>query len=62
MDDMLRALKSSEKAEGHDRIYTAGEIEFETEAERLANGIPYHPVFVELLQKLADEFGVPFEA
>jgi LDH2 family malate/lactate/ureidoglycolate dehydrogenase len=61
MDDMLRALKESEKADGCERIYTAGEIEYEMEQERLANGIPYHPVFVEDLRKLSQEFGVPLE-
>jgi LDH2 family malate/lactate/ureidoglycolate dehydrogenase len=61
MDDMLRALKDSEKAEGQERIYTHGEIEFETERERLENGIPYHVNFIRYLRGLADEFDVPFE-
>jgi LDH2 family malate/lactate/ureidoglycolate dehydrogenase len=61
MDDMLRALKDSPTAAGHDRIYTHGEIEFEMEQERLKNGIPYHPVFVDYLRELASEFDVPFE-
>jgi len=61
MDDMLRALKESEKAEGHDRIYTAGEIEFELERERLAHGIPYHPHFVDELRSLSKEFSVPLD-
>ena len=61
MDDMLRALKESEKAEGHDRIYTHGEIEFETEQERLRNGIPYHVTFVKQLRELASEFELAFE-
>jgi LDH2 family malate/lactate/ureidoglycolate dehydrogenase len=61
MDDMLRALKASTKADGHDRIYTHGEIEYETEQERRMNGIPYHPVFVNQLRELASEFDIPFE-
>ena len=61
MDDMLRALKDSPTADGHDRVYTHGEIEFETEQERLKHGIPYHPIFVDYLRELASEFGVPFE-
>lgn len=61
MDDMLRALKSSKKARGHDRIYVAGEIEHEVEAERLAHGIPYPLPLVERLEGLAQQFGVPLE-
>jgi L-2-hydroxycarboxylate dehydrogenase (NAD+) len=61
MDDMLRALKNSEKADGHDRIFTHGEMEFEAERDRRQNGIPYHPVFVEKLQALASEFAIPLE-
>lgn len=61
MDDMLQAIKASEKAEGHDRIYTHGEIEFETEQDRLKNGIPYHKVFVEHFRELASEFSIPLD-
>ena len=61
MDDMLRALKQSEKAEGHDRIYTAGEIESEAEQDRLENGIPYHPNFITELRRLAGECGIAFD-
>jgi LDH2 family malate/lactate/ureidoglycolate dehydrogenase len=61
MDDMLRALKESEKADGQDRIYTHGEMELETEQERLRNGIPYHITFVEQLSELASEFEIAFE-
>ena len=62
MDDMLGALKGSERTEGHERIFTHGEMEFETEQERLQNGIPYHPAFAEYLRDLASEFNIPFEA
>jgi LDH2 family malate/lactate/ureidoglycolate dehydrogenase len=61
MDDLLRALKDSPKADGQDRIYTHGEIEYETEQERLTHGIPYHPVFVDYLRELASEFDLSFE-
>jgi LDH2 family malate/lactate/ureidoglycolate dehydrogenase len=61
MDDMLLALKDSPKADGHSRIYTHGEIEYETEQERLQHGIPYHPVFVDYLRELASEFDLSFE-
>jgi L-2-hydroxycarboxylate dehydrogenase (NAD+) len=61
MDDMLRALKNSAKAEGHDRIYTHGEIEFETERKRLETGIPCHEPHVKRLHELAREFEIPFD-
>lgn len=61
MDDMLHALKDSEKAEGQDRIYTHGEQEFETEQERRRDGIPYHIALVKCLSELASEFDIPFE-
>jgi LDH2 family malate/lactate/ureidoglycolate dehydrogenase len=62
MDDMLRALKESKKAEGQDRIYTHGEMEFEMEQERLRDGIPYHPALVAYLRELASEFDIRLEA
>jgi LDH2 family malate/lactate/ureidoglycolate dehydrogenase len=61
MDDMLRALKNSKKAKGHDRIYVAGEMEHEIEAERLAHGIPYPLPLIERLEGLARQFDVPLE-
>jgi LDH2 family malate/lactate/ureidoglycolate dehydrogenase len=61
MDDMLAALKGSEKAEGHDRIYTHGEIEFETEQDRLRNGIPYHPALLKQLKALGSECELQME-
>jgi len=61
MDDMLRALKSSEREDGQDRIYAAGEIEFECEQQRLSNGIPYHSTLAGQLRDLASEFDVPLE-
>jgi L-2-hydroxycarboxylate dehydrogenase (NAD+) len=61
MDDLLRALKESAKAEGHDRIYTAGEIEHETEQERVANGIPYHSGSIASLRACAAECEIPFD-
>ena len=61
MDDMLSALRSSEKAPGYDQIYTHGEKEFYAEQERRQNGIPYHPTFVKQLRDLATEFNLSFD-
>ncbi|MBI4587278.1 MAG: Ldh family oxidoreductase [Candidatus Rokubacteria bacterium] len=58
MDDMLRALKQSPKAEGEERIYTAGEPEAECEQRRLAEGIPLAPVLVRQVNEIARARGV----
>ncbi|HWO93603.1 MAG TPA: Ldh family oxidoreductase [Dehalococcoidia bacterium] len=60
MDEAIRALRNSAKAEGAERIYVAGEKEFETERERRTNGIPLHPEVVETLRRLSDEAKAPW--
>ena len=60
MDDLLRALKDSPKAEGQDRIYVAGEPEWECEQERRRNGIPLAPTLVTQLREVSAETGVSF--
>lgn len=62
MDRELRAFRNSAKAPGHERIYTAGEIEHEKAVANRANGIPVHVAVWAGLEKLAAEFGVPLEA
>ncbi len=58
MDDMLRALKESPKAEGEERIYTAGEPEAECERRRRADGIPLAPALVNQVNEIARSMGV----
>ena len=61
MDDMMRRLKESPKAEGADRIYIHGEKEFALEEKYRREGIPlYHKVY-ENLQAIAGEAGVVFD-
>ena len=60
MDDLLRALKDSPKAEGQDRIYVAGEPEWECERERRRDGIPLAPALIAQLREVSAEAGVPF--
>jgi L-2-hydroxycarboxylate dehydrogenase (NAD+) len=60
MDDLLRALKDSRKAEGQDRIYVAGEPESECEQRRRRDGIPLAPGLVAQLQELSTEVAVRF--
>ena len=60
MDDLLHRLKSAPKAEGQDRIYVAGEKEFEEREHRLREGIPMPAVVVADLKALGSECGVEF--
>jgi LDH2 family malate/lactate/ureidoglycolate dehydrogenase len=61
MDRELRGFKDSAKAPGHDRIYVAGEIEFEKTLAHRANGVPVHVKVWDGLESLAAELGVPFD-
>lgn len=58
MDDTIRSLKDSPKAPGEERIYIAGEKEFEKEEEYRRTGIPFLPVVINMLKRLAAEANV----
>ena len=60
VDELLQRLKASRKAEGQDRIYVAGEKEFEETDRRQRDGIPLPAPVVADLQSLASEFDVAF--
>ena len=61
MDAMIRELKESPKAKGEERIYIAGEKEYELAETRQQHGIPLHVTTVAMLKKVGDEVGVPFD-
>ena len=61
MDDMIRRLKNSNKAEGQDRIYVHGEKEFELEEKYRKEGIPLYFKVYDDLKAIGDEVGVPFK-
>ncbi|NQT94802.1 MAG: Ldh family oxidoreductase [Lentisphaerae bacterium] len=56
--EILRALRSSEKAPGQQRIYTAGEKEYETLVEREREGIPVPEGVQGDLVAMRDELGL----
>jgi LDH2 family malate/lactate/ureidoglycolate dehydrogenase len=58
MDEMLRKIRTSERAAGVERIWTAGEIEANEEQKRRREGIPLTRDETEGLEKLAAEFGL----
>ena len=64
--DILRGLRASEKAPGQERIYTAGEKEYETWLYRKDKGVPMTEAVQKEFVQLRDEFGLtqfqfPFE-
>ena len=64
--DILRGLRASEKAPGEERIYTAGEKEWEAWQDRKDKGVPVGESIQKELIGLRDRFGLdykfPFEA
>ena len=59
--DILRELRASKKAEGHDRIYTAGEKEYLAFLERGKTGIPLNHAVRKSLESARDEWKVDFK-
>ena len=57
--NILRELRASKKAEGHDRIYTAGEKEYIAYLERKESGVPVNASVRKALETARDEFRVP---
>ncbi|HET8578289.1 MAG TPA: Ldh family oxidoreductase, partial [Methylomirabilota bacterium] len=57
-DDMLGALNATPRADGQERVYTAGEPEAETEALRRRHGIPLAPALFRHVNEIAAELGV----
>jgi L-2-hydroxycarboxylate dehydrogenase (NAD+) len=53
--DILRALRASKKAPGHDRIYTAGEKEYMTWLERKNKGVPVNKPLQDNIRQLINE-------
>jgi len=58
LDQFIRELKNSPKEEGQDRIFVAGEKEFEAEEERTRNGIPVNVAVLEEIRNNCRELGV----
>lgn len=56
---ILRALQASRRAPGEERIYAAGEKEFESEKRVRQGGIPVNQGLRRELQWLRDELGIP---
>ncbi len=61
MSTLLQELRESPKADGHDRIYTHGEKEQESMAEKLVQGIPANEKTLAELRAIGEKLGVSFE-
>lgn len=61
MDEYIRLLVNSEKAEGATRIYVHGEKEFEEHDRREKNGIPLDAKTVESLLSISQTYGEPIK-
>ncbi len=61
MDRLMRELKSTPPVRGEERVYVAGEIEFETARERTERGIPLLGSVVKGLREVSEQLSVPFD-
>ena len=59
MDDMLKRLRETPPAPGHDRVFYPGLSEYEEEQKRRAEGIPLHKEVIEWFDDIAGEPSVP---
>ena len=58
MDEYLRSILDCKPAKGESRVVYPGVPEHEDEADRTANGIPYHPEVIDWYKKTAAELDV----
>lgn len=61
LDHTITMLKSSPKAEGQDRIYIAGEKEFDAHKFNTEKGVPLIDKVIDDLKKDGERVGVPFD-
>ena len=59
MDDVLRTLRTTKPAPGHNRVLYAGLAEYEEEKERKRNGVPLHLEIVQWFEHISDQLSVP---
>ena len=60
MSTLLQELRESPKADGCDRIYTHGEKELESMAQKMKNGIPANDKTVEELKNISSSLGIDY--
>jgi LDH2 family malate/lactate/ureidoglycolate dehydrogenase len=61
MDDLLRGLRETKPAPGHDRVVYAGLPEAEETEIRMRDGIPYHREVIEWFESLRAELDLDYD-
>jgi len=61
MDRLIRELKATPPVHGEERVYVAGEIEFESARERTAHGIPLLDSVLKGLREVSEQLRVPLD-
>jgi LDH2 family malate/lactate/ureidoglycolate dehydrogenase len=61
MDRLIRSLKTTTPLAGQERVYVAGEIEFEIAEERAERGIPLMASVLQGLRDVSTQAGVPYD-
>ena len=61
MDHVVQMLKDAPKAPGHDRIYIAGEKEYDNAKYNEEHGVPVIAPVIEDLKKDGEKMGLPFD-
>lgn len=56
--DILRELRASKKMPGQDRIFTAGEKEYETWLERKSKGVPFNDALLKEFRELCNSYSL----
>lgn len=59
MDRMLKTLRETRPAPGHDRVLYPGISEYEEEQDRRANGIPLHKEVIQWFNDITSELSIP---
>ena len=60
MDEWLQTLKETPPAPGAERVLVAGQMEWEAEQDRIANGVPLHPDVIQWFRETCSQMDIPF--
>ena len=58
VEEILKGVRNSAKAEGHDRIYIHGEKEVERKAKSMVEGVTIDDGEIKMLEDYAAKFGL----